>query len=72
MTIANPLRPLGWKASLGTYAIFASVLYITHYILIPRYTESTGKPYLIGYLWGWTLTCQRWLATARNIISATG
>lgn len=56
MTTAKSLKPLGWKASLGIYLIFASVLYITHYILIPRYTESTGKPYLIGYLWGWTLT----------------
>ena len=56
MTIAKPLKPLGWKTSFGIYVIFASVLYVTHYILIPRYTESTGKPYLIGYLWGWTLT----------------
>lgn len=49
-------KPLGWKAALGIYVIFASILYITHYILIPRYTASTGKPYLVGYLWGWTLT----------------
>lgn len=49
-------KPLGWKASLGILAIFASVLYVTHYILVPRYTEATGKPYLIGYLWGWIVT----------------
>jgi membrane protease YdiL (CAAX protease family) len=56
MTITKSPTSLGWKASLGIYVIFASVLYVTHYILIPSYTESTGKPYLIGYLWGWTLT----------------
>lgn len=49
-------KPLGWKASLGILAIFASALYVTHYILVPRYTGATGKPYLIGYLWGWTVT----------------
>jgi membrane protease YdiL (CAAX protease family) len=56
MKNSNSLKPLGWKTSLGIYAIFACALYVTHYILVPRYTESTGKPYLIGYLWGWTLT----------------
>lgn len=49
-------KPLGWKTSLGIFVIFASTLYVTHYIFVPRYTESTGKPYLIGYLWGWTVT----------------
>jgi len=52
----NPPQPLGWKASLFIFAIFASALYVTHYVLVPRYTEATGKPYLIGYLWGWIVT----------------
>lgn len=56
MKNANPPKPLGWKASFCIFLVFASVLYVTHYLLVPRYIESTGKPYLSGYLWGWIVT----------------
>jgi membrane protease YdiL (CAAX protease family) len=56
MNNTNKLNPLGWKASLIIFIVVAAMLYITHYILVPNYTEFTGKPYLIGYLWGWVTT----------------
>lgn len=56
MNNTRELKPLGWKASLIILVVFASTYFITHYILVPNYTEFTGKPYLIGYLWGWMTT----------------
>ncbi len=56
MNETSKLKPLGWKASLIILVVVAAALYITHYILVPNYVESTGKPYLIGYLWGWVVT----------------
>jgi membrane protease YdiL (CAAX protease family) len=30
--------------------------YVAHYVLVPAYIESTGSPYLVGYLGAWTAT----------------
>lgn len=50
------LPPLGWKGSLGIFALLASGLYLAHYRLVPSYTAATGKPYLVGFLWAWVTT----------------
>jgi membrane protease YdiL (CAAX protease family) len=52
----NQLRPLSWLPSLTILFIIASIQYITHYLLIPHFTKTTGQPYLVGYLIGWIST----------------
>ena len=56
MTESRMLKPLSWKPSLIIFLIIASMLYLTHYVLVPAYTAWSGKPYLVGYLWGWGVT----------------
>ena len=56
MTELRTLKPLSWRPSLIIFLIIASMLYVTHYVLIPAYTAWSGKPYLVGYLWGWVVT----------------
>ena len=56
MAELRTLKPLSWKPSLIIFLIIASMLYVTHYVLVPAYTVWSGKPYLVGYLWGWVVT----------------
>jgi len=56
MSELRKLKPLSWKPSLIIFLIIASMLYVTHYVLVPAYTAWSGKPYLVGYLWGWVVT----------------
>ena len=53
---SNNLKLLGWKPSLLIFLGTAFILRITHYVFVPAYQSTTGKPYLIGYLIGWVGT----------------
>ena len=48
MTELRTLKPLSWRPSLIIFLIIASMLYVTHYVLVPAYTVWSGKPYLVG------------------------
>lgn len=50
------LKPLGWVPSTAIFLITAFILRVTHYVFVPAYTLTTGKPYLVGYLIGWVST----------------
>jgi membrane protease YdiL (CAAX protease family) len=56
MTELRKPKPLSWGPSLLILLIIASTYYVTHYILVPAYTQRTGHPYMVGYLLGWGVT----------------
>ena len=64
MTQPENMRPLGIPGSLVLFALPAAILYCTHFFLIPAFVNSTGDPYLVGYLIGWPATMALFLVAA--------
>jgi membrane protease YdiL (CAAX protease family) len=58
------LKPLSLRRSILYLFIPAAILYITHYYLIPGYTERSGAIYFKAYLVGYVLTMGMFLIAA--------
>jgi membrane protease YdiL (CAAX protease family) len=52
----NQIKPLGFIKSLLVALILGTVLFITHYTLIPNHILRSGQPYYKGYWVGYTAT----------------
>ena len=50
------IRPMGILPTIAYWAIPATILYVSHYILVPMLIKRTGQPYLVGYLIAWVST----------------
>lgn len=57
-------KPLGLGKSILFAGLLGTVLFITHYTLIPSYVVRTGEPYFKGYLIGYTATMGMMLVLA--------
>ena len=58
------MRPLGMVGSIVLFIIPATILYCTHFFFVPAFVNATGKPYLVGYLIGWSSTMAFFLVAA--------
>lgn len=47
---------MGIVPTLVFWAIPASILYVSHYILVPLFVQRIGQPYLVAYLIAWVTT----------------
>ena len=56
MDIADRIRPMGILRSFVAGVVPATILYVTHYVLVPAFVLRTGQSYLVGYLLGWAST----------------
>ena len=56
MDSQDKIRPLGIMSTIVYWAIPATILYVSHYILVPILIRRTSLPYLIGYLIAWVST----------------
>jgi len=50
------LKPLGWVPSILLFLAAAGILRVAHYGFAALYKQSTGSPYLVGYLIAWGST----------------
>jgi len=50
------MKPMGIVPTIVYWAVPATILYVSHYILVPFFIQRTSQPYLIGYLVAWVST----------------
>jgi membrane protease YdiL (CAAX protease family) len=58
------IRPMGILPTIAYWAIPATILYVSHYILVPMFIKRTAQPYLVGYLIAWVSTMVFFLIAA--------
>jgi len=64
MDRTTPIKPMGILLTTVYWAIPAAILYIAHYVLVPRHIEQSGQPYLVGYLAAYVSTMALFLGTS--------
>jgi membrane protease YdiL (CAAX protease family) len=50
------IRPMGIVPTIVYWLVPATILYVSHHILVPVFIQRTSQPYLIGYLIAWVST----------------